>query len=141
MCPVKYAGKCRTISQAAERAGSLASGAITSGDLGLSLPFSCLAIFGFLLAVCLFFSPSVFDSSLPVSLSSFHELHHSRDEQQQSSLTDTHFLCAHVFMSFMYLRTIRDFNLYLCVRTCPSVGTWSPRRLNPSGTSDPSGAV
>lgn len=40
MCPVKYAGECRTISQAAERADSLAPGTITSGDLGLSMLFS-----------------------------------------------------------------------------------------------------
>lgn len=39
MCPVKYAGECRPISQAAERADSLASGTITSRDLGFVSTF------------------------------------------------------------------------------------------------------
>lgn len=45
MCPVKYGGERRTISCAAERAGSPASGTITNVDLVLVTVGSSLRLF------------------------------------------------------------------------------------------------
>ncbi len=124
MCPVKYTGECRTISQAAERADSLASGTITSGDLGLSLPFLLLSLLFFFCPYWVF-SPSVF-SFLPVSMSPLLELQlrQSSNNPHWQTLTSCVYLyaCIDMLMFFMYLCTICDL---ICISVCVCVCVWA----------------
>lgn len=118
MCPVKYAGEWRTISWAAERAHSLASGTITSGDFRFVT--ASLLLFPCVFSLSVFFSFFTFLSFLPLSrcpLSIIAQQRQSNNNPPWQILTSRVHLCAYVdvFVFFKYLCTIWGFILYLCV--------------------------
>lgn len=135
MCPVKYAGEWRTISWAAERAHSLASGTITSGDFRFVTA-------SLLLFPCVF-SLSVFFLSLPfchfsLSLAVLFPLSHSRDKAI-TILPDRYSLpvctCVHTLTCLCFSSTCAPYGVLFCICACvrPSVGMWRVWRLSPNG--------
>lgn len=131
MCPVKYAGWCRTISWAAERAHSLASGTITSWDLGLSsLSLSKPSLSHFSLPLCHFFLADLFSSS--------YSQRQSDAVSPWQIFTSCVHLCCGLFVVFKYLCIVWDFNLYLNLRVCvcPSAGMWCVWRRGPNGAAE-----
>lgn len=117
--PLKYAEECRTISCAAERVRSVASGAITSRDLVLELPSS---------PPCLLFSLSIppFLPFLPPVLIFRQRQSSNNPPRQKPPPTHTH--TSRLFSQRR--RAIWNFNLRACAHLYMYTG-WA-RRLGPS---------